>query len=74
MLHVLICRGGREDAPSTSASMGEAPPAPGLPRRPSKQSDQQELQVRPFPNCTALCLVDDVHDDVSPFDAAKHVS
>ena len=50
---VTRCRGVREEAPSTSASMGEAPPAPGLSRRPPKQADQQDAQVIAF-NCAAL--------------------
>ena len=34
-----------QEGPSISAPTGEAPPAPGLTRRPPKQSDQQEQQV-----------------------------
>ena len=47
---VIACRGSREEA-AASTSTREAPPAPGLTRRPPKQSEQQEQQVSDHRAC-----------------------
>ena len=58
------CRGTREEAPSTSASTGEAPPAPGLSRRPPKQADQQDAQVSSFNSAALGCTQGSAKVDV----------